>query len=146
MTTIAFRDGIMAADTMMSQSVYRGRCLKITRTGAGDLVALCGDSGMAHPFAAWIDAGLPRDGLPRMPTGTDFGAFVAFADGRFAVFSEKCLPQFVEAEFHAMGSGNEVAIGAMAMGASAEEAVKIACQFDPWSREPIQVEHLKLRL
>lgn len=147
MTTIAFRNGVMASDTMLSgDNLVRGKSEKILRTpSAGHLVALCGASTMVLPFAVWIELGEPQDALPRLPPDSEFAAFVAYADGRFAVFSQKFLPQFAQAEFHATGSGNEVALGAMAMGASAEEAVRVACQFDPWSREPVQVEHLRRR-
>jgi len=146
MTTIAFRDGIMAADTMISDSnVVRGRTSKVIRATQGHLLAVCGHSAMSLPFAAWIERREPQDDLPRLPAGADFAAIVAYIDGRVAVFSEKFLPQFVVAEFHSMGSGGEVALGAMAMGASADEAVRIACRFDPWSREPIEFHALAPR-
>ncbi len=144
MTTIAIRNGVMAADTMISDAnLVRGFTSKIFRTAGGHLLAVCGHASMSLPFAAWIERGAPDDDLPRFPEGADFAAIVAYADGRVAVFSEKFLPQFLTAEFHTMGSGGEVALGAMAMGASAEEAVRVACRFDPWSREPIQVEMLE---
>ncbi len=47
--------------------------------------------------------------------------------------SEICAP------FYAIGSGYELAMGAMAMGASAEEAVRVAIQYDIHSGGEITV-------
>lgn len=58
-------------------------------------------------------------------------------DGQISHFSERLRPYKVHASFYAIGSGRRLAIGAMAAGASAKEAVEIACRFDTHSRGPV---------
>jgi hypothetical protein len=147
MTTIAYRDGVMVATTGVWTAIYRGQRNKIMRvggsgTGAGALMATCGDSDMAFSFHKWLEDGENQNALPRIPEKSDFAAIVVYPNGSVVCFTERFLPQPIIAEFHAMGSGDQLALGAMAMGASAEEAVRVACKFDPWSREPLQIEHL----
>lgn len=49
-----------------------------------------------------------------------------------------------DAPFCAGGSGVEIATGAMAAGASAEEAVRIACEYESGCALPVQVGRLML--
>lgn len=139
MTTIVYRDGVMAADTLVTDagSVRRGTARKIFRTANGALVGVAGASGLTSRFVQWIENGEPEAALPRMPDGQQMSALVAYSDGSVAVFNETLLRQKVVAPFEAVGSGNEIALGALAMGARAEEAVLVACQFDVWSAEPV---------
>lgn len=46
-------------------------------------------------------------------------------------------------EYFAIGSGGPYAMGAMAMGATPEEAVAIAARFDPGTGGEVEVMHLK---
>ena len=48
-------------------------------------------------------------------------------------YEEFPIKQEIEMPYFAWGSGAKYALGAMAKGASAEEAINIACQFDPYS-------------
>lgn len=144
MTTIAIRDGIMAADTSVWEGCYRGSKQKIVRTSLGHLFATCGDSGITERLAKWIEDGESEDRLPRIVEKTDFAALVLYRDGSVGHYTERFMRSMIDGPFFALGSGNEFALGAMAMGASAEKAVEIACQFDPWSRGPVQVERLYL--
>ena len=143
MTTIAIRDGVMAATTAVWTSIYRGDSPKIMRTKDGALIATCGDSDMAGPFLAWFEAGADSERIPRIPEKSDFAAIVLLPDESVICFTERFLPMHVSGSFHAMGSGDQLALGAMAHGATAEEAVFVACEFDPWSRAPVQVEFLR---
>ncbi len=143
MTTIAIRNGVMAATDATWTSIYRGSRHKIMRTRDGALIASCGESDMAIPFFRWFDNGAHQDRLPRTPEKSDFCAIVLHATGKVQVFTERFLPQDVSAPFYAIGSGEQFALGAMAIGASADKAVQVACEFDPWSRGPIQVEMLE---
>jgi hypothetical protein len=143
MTTIAVRNGIMVATGATWTSIYRGQRPKIMRTREGALTASCGDSDMALPFFNWLDAGADQKNLPRTPDKSDFAAMVLYPDGSVSVFTERFLKQDAAADFYALGSGEQFALGAMGVGASAEEAVQVACYFDPWSRGPLQVVALR---
>jgi len=49
----------------------------------------------------------------------------------------------VESTRFAVGSGGKAARAAMLLGLSAEKAVEIACQVDPYSKLPLQVLRVK---
>ena len=142
MTTIAFRDGVMATDSLVTDgsNIYRGTTKKIYRIG-DSLLSMCGNLGLFDVMVDWVSRGMPLGDLPNVGNESDFAAMLVSRD-RLVGFTEKFRIQEHTAEFHAMGSGNEIALGAMAMGATAEQAVETACRFDVYSAGPIQVERL----
>ena len=63
--------------------------------------------------------------------------------GRITSFeSESSAPCRIRAKFLAIGSGAAVALGAMAAGADAKQAVRIACQFDAHTKGPVKAYKL----
>ena len=49
-----------------------------------------------------------------------------------------------QADYHIEGCGEEIAAGALEAGATAEEAVGIACRLHAYCGGPVQVERLKV--
>jgi 20S proteasome alpha/beta subunit len=142
MTTIAYRDGIMAAD----RAAHLGndwkkpdRVTKIIRLEDGSLFAAAGDTGVFSKLLTWLTAGLARGERPEIP---DCDVLLLGHDGRLWFFSG-AGKRLVDAPFAAIGSGAPVAYGAMHAGATAERAVEIAALVDPWTGGEIQVEILK---
>lgn len=144
MTTIAYRDGIMAADSR-AYSGNRfpvGEKTKIRLLDDGTLIGVSSTvPGEGEAVIQWFAAGAdPKDGPSASPKHTLLavrpGGEVFFADDSYFISGP------LKAEFFAIGSGGEYAQGAMAMGASAEQAVRIACRLDPWSAEPVMVLEL----
>ena len=124
MTTIAYRDGIMAAD---SRSTYEGeasgtrvaRCEKLYRKYIGSgrkrheiIVGLSGESSPALVFLDWYDgtAKTIPDALKDMDA--DFTALVYSKHGLFE-FDAYCRGERVLEKFWAIGSGSKAALGAM---------------------------------
>ncbi len=64
-------------------------------------------------------------------------------DGEVVHYDRHLVPIRVANEFHAIGSGRKLALGAMMAGASADKAVEIACHYDNGSREPIRTIRLQ---
>jgi hypothetical protein len=60
---------------------------------------------------------------------TSLGLFFCNSNGYFQM----------DAPFYVAGSGGSLAMGAMAHGATAEEAVQIACKYDTKTCEPVHV-------
>jgi ATP-dependent protease HslVU (ClpYQ) peptidase subunit len=140
MTTIAYRDGVLAAD---SQCQAGGRILgetrKITRIDKVDkpemLVAVAGNLDKCQVFKQWCETGYPRNppNLKEISENEDFGAFVIINTEPTIIVYEyetNCVGVPIRAEFRALGTGADFAIGAMAMGASARKAVEIATKYD----------------
>lgn len=132
MTTIAYRDGVLAADQLLTRNdIVIGLRTKIFRLKSGDLVAGCGNSGAVATLRGWYDAGA-KGVQPEAPNS----ALVVFqCDGGILIFEAGHSHRLDRsaAAFHAFGSGNEIALGAMAAGATAEQAVAAAIALDVYS-------------
>lgn len=140
MTAIAYRDGIMAADSAeRSQGTLLGYAKKIARLSDGTLVAGAGQASACVKFVAWISGG--EDGKLDIQA-EDFAALVVKPDGRVFRYDKEGFALEINGEFHAEGCAYKLLIGAMAAGASAEEAVNIAVQYDGYCGGDVQVERL----
>ena len=131
MTTIAVKNGVMAADSLVSYGNSTcGYAEKIRRTKGGILIAWAGPLHMQLSAFDWFEGGAEYEDAPPDLRDAGSGELVALLpDKRFMAFY--CArPLAFSAPFYAIGSGSEYAIGAMATGASAAEAVHIASRFD----------------
>jgi 20S proteasome alpha/beta subunit len=129
MTTIAYRKGVLAADTQMIQGTsIIGYITKIVRRDDGALCGAAGDLAWAQAFHRWFLAG--EEGDP--PAFDDDGCkgLVIRRRKPIEVF-ESCGAFEFKPPYVSIGSGKEFALGAMHAGASAIEAVKAAMAFDP---------------
>ena len=155
MTTIAYKDGIMAADSKCTDSwsgAFVTKTHKIWRLKNKALVGQCGDADSRDVFAL-LENATPR----KMPTRQALadtkcsGSYiVAFPKGQVflvdietrdmgdgAEWSGSSLE--MEERWCAVGSGQQFALGAMAAGKSAQDAVLIACRYDSFSQAPVRV-------
>jgi ATP-dependent HslUV protease subunit HslV len=127
MTTIAYRDGVLAADSLVTaQGIREGAMTKIAKVGRV-LAAGCGNGVRIRAFLDWVRGGMK--GAP--PAMGDNSEAVILAPGHPVVYvgSDGLMTQ-EGCEFYALGSGSRIAYGALAAGASAEEAVRIAARYD----------------
>lgn len=87
-------------------------------------------------------------GLLVLPNGTIFQIATTMVDPqhRDADFDEDLGAWEIEADFAAVGSGSDAALGAMACGADARKAVRIACKYDLHSRPPVHILSLGTKL
>lgn len=148
MTTIAFKDGLMAADSCVSTyGLQIASMQKIHRTSAGVLIGQAGEADVRSVLLA-IDKIKTSDKLPTKVEiaafQTDFEFLIAFSpnnlwvmgcneeNGRYSGYVYQASTPYM-----ATGSGWQLALGAMASGKSAREAVAIACKFDCFSRLPV---------
>lgn len=132
MTTIATDGRTMAAESMVSAGgnvvAYTA---KVFKAADGRIYATCGDSDAGQLFAKWIDGKVEKPEL-----GEDFSALILALDGKVYWIGKNLEP--VEYMVPTgIGSGGDLAIGAMLAGASPEQAVEIACQRDNGSGGPI---------
>lgn len=132
MTTIAYRDGVLAADTAMCQGgVMMGNTIKIVRREDGDMAGSAGDASYNFAFAAWFLAGEIGPAPKAEQDDQSFDRGVIFRkSGIMDVFEPRGQFQ-ATAPYFAFGSGKESALGAMFAGADAITAVQAALKFDP---------------
>jgi hypothetical protein len=139
MTTIAYRAGIMAADTaVFDRGCYCGQATKIFRTIDGRLGGVTGCMGDSTAFRDWFTAG--ADGEPPEFKDEESEGVIAYPDGRVEWIGHgRKRYAFENAEFHALGSGFRIAMGALHAGMDAVRAIEIACDLDNNTRRPIIV-------
>jgi hypothetical protein len=147
-TTIAYKNGVFASDSRVTRSSDAGgttvfKTEKLFRkavTGAdgcvGEVIlATAGESSAGMVFVDWYGSG--REPPELLVHGdADFTVLVLSKDGLFE-YDKWCRAEKVLEPFYAIGSGSNIAIGAMEMGASAVRAVEIACRRDPYTAPPI---------
>jgi hypothetical protein len=93
--------------------------------------------GQPEQFMDWARS---AKGATELTGELNFRAMMIDEEGRVFLFdSSPWASGPIDCEFYAIGSGADFAMGAMAMGASAEEAVRIACQLDPHCGLPVTV-------
>lgn len=141
MTTIAFRDGVLAADTLAvdDEIDLKSHCTKIFLL-ADCIVAISGDYHAGLRFVEWLKAGRPKR-KPNWGKKASFEAYVLTKTGLTA-WDENLSPVPNEDEFCAIGGGGPVATGAMEMGATAIRAVEVATKWH--SGTGGRVEHFRL--
>lgn len=139
MTTIVVRDGVMAADSRETieedaAGHWVRKCVKLFRKDNA-IIGLQGESSPGLVFLDWYGSGKePPESL--ILAEASFTALVLTRSGLFE-YDKFCRPQKLTGKYHVAGSGSKVALGALAMGASAQAAVRIACKFDPYSALPV---------
>lgn len=127
MTTIVYRAGVLAADSLCRVGDWNAPYAveKLFRMKDGSVCGVCGNYTEALAFIAWLNDGKKKDVRPPLAGST---VVQATAVGVIVHESEGCYP--VKGDFGAWGSGLPVALGALHMGATAEEAVNVAALVD----------------
>ena len=130
MTCIAWDGKLLAADKLVISGYKRASFTKIRRIGDA-LVGFAGNTILTNAMFSWIEIGENPDKFPEAQRDKDnFTAGMKITlDGQIYLYENAPIPWLNERKIWAIGSGAEIAIGAMAAGASAEDAVKIACEW-----------------
>ena len=158
MTTIAYRSGIMVSDSCYSHGGTVDTLLsKIYRLKSGALLGQSGEND-AREFIDLLnnvksERGLPTRkvlieiradflGLLVLRTGSIYKINTSIVSvGNWAKSDDNDIADIgvwkISRTFAAIGAGSDFAMGAMAHGATAEQAVAIACRFDTASRPPL---------
>jgi hypothetical protein len=132
-TTIAYRDGIIAADNgLCDGGLLQCNMKKIARNESGEIAGACGEASWIFAFLDWFAK--PSSNLsPSIPRDKDGNAeakgFLVRTDGVIRVFNARGFLD-VQAPYYSIGSGSLVAVGAMWEGASAMRAVAASIAHD----------------
>jgi hypothetical protein len=145
MTILAYRDGVLAADSACTdRGIHIGTVRKLGRAQDGSVFGAAGRIGHCKRFLDWAEAGM--EGALDIKENEDegFSGLVIRPDRTvWCVDTSGAMTQLHTA-FAADGGAMKLALGAMAAGATAVEAVSIACGLDTDCRGPVQVEHVGL--
>ena len=148
MTTIAYRNGVMAADTLANDGTLKVCCnsKKILHVFTRfSLIGCAGYVSETEAFAEWLEGGMQPGEKPKVSENFDTieVALPTAADpGVVHHWDDHLTPYRLDAEFYALGNGGHFAMGAMAAGCSAEEAVKLAIEHTIHSGGEVQIMRL----
>lgn len=145
MTTIAWRNGILAADTQMTDNHIKVPMRKLFLLGANaGCIAICGDVAKALGFIDWLQSGLePTRTKKRVYKGVG-AIYIDKWDDPFW-FDDSPNPVPINAPFYAMGTGHALAMGAMSTGMSAIDAVKFASTLDIYTNDQVEYYSVKTK-
>lgn len=134
MTVIVFDGKTLASDKQATEGGLRHTTTKIKRIEKGKfkgyLMAGAGCTSQANHMMAWFELGAEPESFPKYQDTEDLSAqlLVIAPSKEILRFDFNPIPCVFYDEVYAMGNGREVAMGALAMGATAEQAVLIASE------------------
>lgn len=141
MTTIAYKNGVLAADSLINYGTFsNGEINKIHVVSIPEddgkrvrraMMAVSGAVWVIEPLIEWIECGATQDEIPHclLVAANEFSCIMIDDEGIVWEFNNgfflKCGVQY-----HSIGSGQMFALGAMAAGIEAPEAVAAAMKHD----------------
>ena len=160
MSTIAFKDGVIAADTQLtdSEDYFLCECEKVKRFTNGSLLASVGDDDIRdlYPLFNIDNYSLENEQWSiyhLLPSRSELAALQINYTGLF-LYNREIFKIDIDKENddwygnisklnwesnYAIGSGSKFALGAMLNGATAEEAVKIAAKVDVYTSSNVLI-------
>jgi ATP-dependent protease HslVU (ClpYQ) peptidase subunit len=145
MTTVAYKNGVMAGDRMSREgNVKHARMTKIFRS-RGHLVGFSGAADVAMVLLRWFDNGAdPAEWPdPHGEDGVEASMLVVSPAGKVSYYERFPVPLIMEQEFHAIGSGRDFALAVLSMGYDAVKAVEVASELDAFTGGGVDVLMLK---
>lgn len=141
MTTIAFDGKTLAGDRLRTHDDKPMPATKVFRINAKQEVVLVGCSGDSWDCASFVQW-LTGSSLSARPSPRVFSAILVRKSGAVLI-DDRLLEHALTLPYYAIGSGADFAIGAMASGKSAKQAVEIAARFDPKTGLGVDVVRLR---
>jgi hypothetical protein len=126
-TAIAYRDGVMAADTQCTTGHIKWHSPKIAKH-KGYLLGAAGNPPSVTGLIRWYFQALGKPTRPKLE-GYEFDLLVVTPKGRIELWDQRGQFEPIRYRFWAVGCGAECCLAAMDMGASAPRAVRAAIKF-----------------
>jgi hypothetical protein len=152
MTVIAFKHGLMSCDTLATYhgiKEYSGVKIFQYKPEDGAIVTYGFAGSVSLKHYVWESIHTEDTHFPEIPQGIEgdvlkavYNVYDDTSELWHMMYGKECSKPHISRirePFYAIGCGRALAIGAMAAGATAEEAVKIACNYDIECREPVIV-------
>lgn len=141
MTTIAYANGVLAADTQCTiEDSTRTTMHKLRRVPGVGVVACAGKLSTAHAFVEWLQGGTKR--YPKECV-KGFEAIVLDEEGKPWYYGATQYKDPIENPFYALGSGWRLAMAGMHMGLSPKQAVELAGQLDIYTNTIVDTFNAK---
>jgi hypothetical protein len=139
-TVVAFKDGVMAADTQETWGNARVRVSKLIRLPCGGVAGAAGDGAASQAAMNWLASDGPLDGQSdrTLPDIRGAEVLVAKSDGTLWLLYDRFPGYPLLDECVAIGCGSDAARMAMSYGASAVEACQRVAKQDVFCGDPVQ--------
>jgi hypothetical protein len=139
MTTIVYKNGVLAADSLVCYGDKRyGLATKIFETSEN----IFGGAGcLMHNtfFQKFINGEDIDKELFKSISESGFdGIVINKKTKEVTIYDQFLTPENVNAEFYCLGSGADIARGALSMGATPREAIECASKYDLYTNNDIQ--------
>lgn len=138
MTTLAYKDGVLAADTQMSSGGIKMRYgNKIKLLPSGVVIAAAGDIRRNLEMEAFFSKPDWKDKLDEAPVWKKGPEAIVLSEGGAYWCQNNCILVPITHGFYAAGSGWHIAMGGMHMGLSAVQAVELASELDIYTNNEV---------
>jgi hypothetical protein len=139
MTVVAYRNGILASDTLISYETLKvGHIKKIIKTKDGCLAGACGDCEYLAKFLEWADTDR-QNSPPKYVKDAD--GILVLPNGEIRYYIGTSYSIIIN-DYFALGCGAAPALGAFFMKATAEEAVRAAIEHNTACAGDVIIEKL----
>lgn len=123
MTCVCWDGVTLAADKMTSFGMLKVSTTKLKRAASGEMMGFAGLSARGYELFAWYEHGAQRS---EFPDSAGDSSLLVIKDGVAYCYEGGPSPITIESPFIAIGSGCDLAMAAMHLGQTAEQAVNIA--------------------
>jgi ATP-dependent protease HslVU (ClpYQ) peptidase subunit len=133
MTTVAYKNGVMAADRMACEGNTKyGRMTKVHRS-RGYLLGFSGAADVSMALLRWFENGAdPAEWPdPHGEDGTEANMLVVSPTGSVMCYERFPVPLIMEQEYHAIGSGRDFALAVMHMGHDPTRRSRLPASWTP---------------
>ena len=126
MTVVAFAgDGILASDTMAENVQMRARVSKMRKV-SGAILSFTGQFECGLILCDWYEDGADPSKWPEFQKTDDWTRLIVVDAHGLKVYERHPVAQRFIEPYMAFGAGRDYAMGAMAMGATAAQAIECA--------------------
>lgn len=129
MTVIAYKNRAMVSDGRCTATdlIVTDKMDKLAK-GPGVIGGFAGDSDTCNECRKWVQEGAD---LQNPPKKTTTGLVAYDKDGKTELYrmEDNGYFQLDPDDFHVIGSGKEIAIGALSQGATLKEAVRVTAKY-----------------
>lgn len=143
MTTVAYRDGVIAADSgCWIGDIVVNTIVKVARGADGSLYGVTGRASECQLFLMWVNGDVPDMPEPKVTNDekgeSSFHALIVRPNGEVALLTAFGYEYYGKPEYISVGAGSLCSMGAMHAGASAVMAIKAAIDHAPGAVAPIR--------
>lgn len=142
MTTIVWSGGELAADRQATIGAVKGRCMTKIHRVCGCLVGFTGSSHIGFSLIDWWTSGADAATYPGCDEKDGSAQLIVVKPSGVFVHEGRVTPIEYTGRHMAWGSGAELALGALEMGADARTAVEVASRYDIYTGGGVDVLRL----